>query len=267
MKSYINHLVETINNGIFEDNDRELELALFHLFHCSNFDFEYERLIQNFEKNIPIANQLGYTIFKGIKIYLENKVLTPGPETIYLLEKVILFLKKHPKNYSVLDLCAGSGIFSVIVAKLFKNCQVVASDIDSQAIAILKKNKGHDLKNLKVVQGNMFDGLNQQVFDLIISNPPYVKTGDIQFLPTFVRDYAPKIAINGQGDGLFFHRKILNEGHNFLSPNGRLFLECESGQSNAIIQLAKQYFWEIITIYKNKIGDIRSFLLKSNKLK
>jgi len=111
------------------------------------------------------------------------------------------------------------------------------------------------------MQGNLFEPVQGMVFDVIISNPPYVKSGAIDLLPRFVRDFVPFIAINGGEDGLFFHRAIMSGARDFLRLGGSLFIECEDDQDKELESIAIKFSWEIKDKFPNRHGKIRGFRL------
>ena len=257
----VGKLNTVINASLFEDKEREIEVALYHLSRFSNNNEVLLALIEDFRKGVPIANQIGYTTYKECEFMLGNKVLTPGLETFILLNNIEKHIKKNPIN-KILDLCTGSGIFAITIAKFYK-CQIFATDISEDVLNIAKKNANNNNCDISFIKSDMLESkeLADMKFDIIISNPPYVKTGEIHQVPNFVRNYAPKLAIDGGVDGLFFHKEILKKSNKFLENSGVLFLECEEGQFEDIYLLTKQHNWKILEKYSNKYGIIRGIKL------
>lgn len=245
--------------GNFEDIDGGLKLALYHLKKSKFSETELKKIEEGLRQNIPVPHIIGYTLICDIPIIINRYVIHPGPETVILIEKTVRYIKAMNVK-DVLDLCTGSGAIAVVVAKKC-NVAVVGTDVSKQALKIAKRNASTNNTQVEFIQGNLFQPVRDRVFDVIVSNPPYVKTNEIDVLPRFVRDFAPKIAIDGGGDGLFFHRAILSQAKSFLRKYGCLFLECEDNQDVDILNLCQTYNWNIKEKYSNKHGNIRGFKL------
>lgn len=263
--NFLKIIRDIILNGKFEDNDRELELAFYHLERSKKVDDEYRRLLEGLKKDIPVSRIVGYSLVCGIPIRIDENVLDPGPETVTLVEEAIKYTESEHVS-SALDLCCGSGAIAVAIAKLCRTVSVTAIDISKSALEIAQLNVLTNNVKIEFLQGNLFQPVEGRRFDIIVSNPPYVKTDAITSLPRFVRDFAPRIAIDGGTDGLDFHRKILSQAGNFLNNRRPLFLECEDGQDVDILQLCRFNNWDIAEKYFNRYGRIRGFkLVKKEK--
>jgi release factor glutamine methyltransferase len=248
-----------LEKGEIEDLQSALGLASFHLDCCEEGDVELVKIIDGINKNIPIPYIIGYTQICGLKIVINKNVLNPGPETVTLIEKTSEYINR---NYTsqVLDLCTGSGAVASVLASKCK-ADIIATDISEKALALAKLNSIANGVNINFKQGDLFEPVKGMVFDVITSNPPYVKSGAISSLPRFVRDFAPLKAIDGGEDGLFFHRAIMLRAKEFLHPGGSLFLECEDGQDGEIENLAINFGWQIKEKFPNRHGKIRGFRL------
>jgi len=255
--------LKTIKNiilkGKFEDNNRELELAFYHLKRSRKVDDEYQRLVEGLKKGIPVSRIIGYSLVCGIPISINKDVLDPGPETVTLAEEVIKYIKlKHAS--SALDLCCGSGAVATAMAKTCK-IHVTAIDISEPALKMARINALTNNVKIEFLQGDLFQPVEGRKFDIIVSNPPYVKTAEIASLPRFIRDFVPKIAIDGGVDGLYFHRRILLQAGEFLNNLGSLFLECEDEQDKDIIKICYLNSWDVVEKYLNRYGKVRGFKL------
>lgn len=248
-----------LEKGETEDLSRELSLSLYHIENSNNPEKSFTSIISGLKKSIPIPHIIGYTLVDDIPIIIDKYVLHPGPETVILIKKAIEYINRSEVQ-SVLDLCTGSGAVAVSVAKRCK-ATVVATDISSQALQIARLNASQNNVAVSFLQGDMFQPVAGRIFKIIISNPPYVKTAAIKSLPHFVRNFAPKITIDGGSDGLLFHKIILSKAKRFLSTHGCLFLECEDGQDIEIIDLCSAFRWEVEDKYPNRYGNIRGFRL------
>lgn len=241
-----------------EDLQSALALVSFHFDNCECNDVEFEAILSGITNNVPIPYIIGYTLICGSRIIINKDVLNPGPETVTLIEMAIEYANNYPLN-QVLDLCTGSGAVAISLAKKC-NAAITATDISVNALAVARLNASENKVGIDFLQGDLFEPVRGMVFDIIITNPPYVKTGEINKLPGFVRNYAPITAINGGEDGLFFHRAILSGARNFISPGGSLFMECEDRQDVDVEELAIEFGWEVKKRFPNKHGNIRGFM-------
>lgn len=257
--NFLKIIRDIILNGKFEDNDRELELAFYHLERSEKVDDEYRRLIEGLKKSTPVSRVIGYSLVCGIPISINEDVLDSGTETVTLLEKAVKYIRSM-RVLSALDLCCGSGAIAIAIAKLCK-VWVTAIDISELALKMARLNALTNNVEIEFLQGDLFQPVEERKFDIIISNPPYVKTAKIASLPRFIQDFAPKIAIDGGPDGLYFHRKILSRAGKFLNNRGPLFLECEDEQDGETEELCYLNNWEITEKYTNRYGKIRGFKL------
>lgn len=194
-------------------------------------------------KGEPLDKIFGKKDFYGLEFKVNSFVLSPRSETELLAEQVVLACGDN--NFDVLDLCTGSGAIAVAVKKN-SNCRMFACDISKNALEVAKYNaKTYDCK-IKFCQSDMFAGLNKkQKYDIIVSNPPYIKSGDIEGLDKEVKFFDPLIALDGGDDGLLFYKKIASESPQFLKKNGMLFLEIGFGQAKDVAKLLRKNFVKI----------------------
>lgn len=223
---------------------------------------EYNANIQRVILGEPIQYIVGKQEFMGIEFIVNSNVLIPQPDTEILVEKAIEVMKsmEEPK---VLDLCTGSGSIAVSIAKNVAEAKIVATDISVEALEVAKQN---DKENkIKFIQSDLFENINEK-FDIIVSNPPYIKTEEIKQLSKQVQN-EPKLALDGGQDGLYFYRKIIEEAHNYLNENGYLCLEIGEDQKEQvveIIQSSKHY--SNIKAYKDLANNDRVIILSSDFL-
>lgn len=198
----------------------------------------------------PIAYLTGITHFFNCELHVRPGVLIPRPDTETLVEQALQLFRNVIgfESPRVLDLCTGSGAVAVAIAKHAAAAQVTATDIADTAIEVARQNIETlglgDRVSLK--QGDLFDALAGDVdptpFDLIVSNPPYIATGQLAGLPRNVRDYEPKLALDGGPDGLDPHRRILQGAQDrWLRAGGRVMLEIAYDQNDSALELAGQY--------------------------
>ncbi len=188
----------------------------------------------------PLWYVIGDTEFYGYKIKVDNRVLIPRPET----EELVLNAKKVIRpEHKVLDLCTGSGAIAIAV-KLETGANVDASDISTDALELAKENAKLNDADINFIHSDLFNDIDG-VYDVILSNPPYIKTGDIENLQKEVKR-EPILALDGGSDGLSVYRLIAQHFDKHLAPNGTLILECGIGQSQEICQLFAGYETSVI---------------------
>lgn len=194
----------------------------------------------------PLSQVLGYTDFLGLRISVNGDVLCPRQETELLAEQGIIYLKSK-KRARALDLCTGSGCIAVALAK-FTDADVTASDVSEDALRVARKNAEQNGARINSVRSDAFEGIDG-IYDLIVSNPPYIPTAEIETLDSEVKDFEPRLALDGGEDGLDFYRIIAKNAACRLSDGGMLLLECGKGQSEQIIKLLTQFDCNVIYDY------------------
>lgn len=206
-------------------------------------------------KGKPLSYIIGNTEFYGREFNVNENVLIPRPETEILVEKVIADIKHFDRQIRVLDLCTGSGIIGITLA-LETNSKVVCSDISTGAIDVATSNKNKLNANVEIIKSDLFSKI-QGKFDIIVSNPPYIKSADMLKLDSTVKDYEPHLALDGGDSGLEFYKKIINQAPNYLNPNGKLYFEIGIEQSGDITELLNKDFKNINIVKDyNKIDRV-----------
>ena len=166
-------------------------------------------------KSEPLSNIFGFVEFYGLRFDVNKKVLSPRMETEILVEEAIKKIRECDLR-TVLDLCTGSGAIAVTVAK-YTDCKVAASDISKQALAVAQGNADKNDVKVDFILSDLFKGLKKnKKYDIIISNPPYIKSGDIEKLDIEVKKYDPRLALDGGEDGLDFYRQIVEDSPRHL---------------------------------------------------
>ena len=197
---------------------------------------ESRRIAEIVEKRlsgIPLWYIFGDTEFYGCTIKVDGRVLIPRPETEMLADIVI---KTAEEGNKILDLCTGSGCVAVAVAKAREDLIVTASDISEDAIELARKNAKFNTVDVNFIVSDLFAKVRGR-FDMIVCNPPYIKSEEIPNLQREVREHEPIIALDGGKDGLDFYRRIAKEVRSYINKGGMLIMECGEGQANDIIQL------------------------------
>lgn len=198
--------------------------------------------IEKIKKGYPLQYITHYQEFMGIKFEVNENVLIPQPDTEVLVEKTIEIVQKcYPKednrNIKILDLCTGSGAIAISLKKYLPSVQVFASDISKKALEIAKTNAKKNDVQIKLIESNMFENINEK-FDIVVSNPPYIKTDEITKLSSQVQN-EPRLALDGGKDGLDFYRIIQKNIKNYLYENGILLMEIGYDQGQAVASMFK----------------------------
>ena len=209
----------------------------------------------------PIQYIIGKQEFMGIDFKVNPSVLIPQPDTEILVERTIEILK-HLKEPKVLDLCTGSGAIAVSIAKYVPNSIIFASDISKQALEIARQNDNENKVNF--VHSNLFENIDGE-FNVIVSNPPYIKTSEIQKLSKEVQN-EPLLALDGGQDGLFFYREIIKQAHKYLEEQGYLCIEIGEDQKEQVITLINNCsYYKNIQAFKDLSGHDRVIICEKNK--
>jgi release factor glutamine methyltransferase len=211
----------------------------------------------------PLQYILGYEEFLGLKLVVGPGVLIPRPETEFMAEYAIKTLITHHSSLNILDLCTGTGCLALAIAKEFPDFKVYGTDISDIAINYANINlEINHIKNVRFLRGRLFQPLREifndscsfEGFDLIILNPPYIKTTEIKNLQPEIREWEPLIAIDGGSDGLDFYREIIPDARCFLKDQGLIMMEVGEGQSSSVIKMLESSGYEGIESIKDYAG-------------
>ena len=197
---------------------------------------KYFQYINKLKNGIPLQYITNNQEFMKLNFFVDENVLIPRADTEILVEEVIS-LANDDKN-KILDVCTGSGAIAVSLAKYIKNSNVMAIDISKEALKIAEKNAFNNNVNIKFIESDLFNNLEENDFDIIVSNPPYIRENVINELSIEVK-HEPKIALDGGKDGLDFYRKLSSESYKYLKEDGYLCLEIGYDQKNEVIEILK----------------------------
>lgn len=207
---------------------------------------ELRGLVKRAGEHEPVAYLIGHTEFYSLPIKVNPACLIPRPETEFLVERAIDFLRKRQGPQHVLDLCSGSGCIAVAIAKNVKDCSVIATDISGDALKVAAENvkAGKLDEKIQLLEGDLFapviDQLDGGKFDLIVSNPPYVSDIEYEKLAANVKDYEPKDALYAGLDGLDVYKRIADGIGEHLKDEGALLLEIGYAQGDAVRDMLQQ---------------------------
>ena len=195
--------------------------------------WEYFVNIEKMTNGVPLQHITHSQEFMKMDFYVDENVLIPRPDTEILVEEVIKIAQKI-ENPKILDLCTGSGARAISIAKNVPNATVYAIDISDAALSIARKNAKKLETKVKFIKSNLFNKLEKMKFDIIVSNPPYIKRKDINFLSKEVQK-EPEIALDGGIDGLDFYRKITEQAIEYLKLGSYLCYEIGYDQKDEVM--------------------------------
>lgn len=215
------------------------------------------RLIEERLKGRPIAYIVNNREFMGLDFYVKEGVLIPRPDTEILVEEIIE-LCKGKDDLDILDIGTGSGAITVSLAKYIEKSRLTSLDISEIALEIAKKNAKSNgvIDKINFIKSDLFQqivGTNLK-FDIIVSNPPYIRKRDIDELHTQVKDYEPYNALEGGIDGLDFYRNITEQSKNYLKPGGILAYEVGHDQAEEVVKIMQNNGYNKIYIKKDLQG-------------
>ena len=201
--------------------------------------FEYFVNIEKLTKGIPLQHITHTQEFMKMDFFVDENVLIPRPDTEILVEEVIKIAKKI-ETPKILDLCTGSGVIGISIAKNVPDSQIYAIDISEKALDVAKINtkRMKDERQIKLIKSDIFEKLKKEKYDIIVSNPPYIKKDDITYLSEEVKN-EPKMALDGGVDGLDFYRKITKQGIEYLKLGSYLCFEIGYDQKEEVTDIIK----------------------------
>jgi len=226
----------------------------------------FRALVQRAAEQEPIAYLTGKAHFFNLEFEVTRDVLIPRPDTETLVENVLQLARNQPGMTAprVLDLCTGSGCIAAAIGYHLKNAVVVATELSPAAVVVARRNieRLGLTGRVTVEQGDLFEPLRHlvdaQPFQLVVANPPYIPTGQLDALDRSVRDYEPLAALDGGLDGLGLHRRILAEAPARLVPGGRVYLEIAFDQGALAREVAAGYpEFEDVRMLKDSAGRER----------
>ena len=216
---------------------------------------DYFKLIKKLIEGVPLQHITHQQEFMKLMFYVDENVLIPRPDTEILVEEVIK-LAKSINAKKILDLCTGSGAIAVSLAKYIEGSQITATDISRKALSIAKLNAtNNDVEDrITFVSSDLFQNISEEKYDIIVSNPPYIKRKVIKTLDEEVKR-EPIIALDGGNDGLDFYKKIIGNAYQYLKYKGYLCLEIGYDQKDEVIDLINKEEKYIDTYSKKDLFD------------
>ncbi len=277
---------EFLKKSSIEDSNREAEIIITNCLGIDRTvlyrdnpvidkyqDDKINEFLRRRKKREPLQYIIGNVDFYGLKIEVGKGVLIPRPETELLVEKAIKTMKNEAINVTyILDLCTGSGCLALALAKEFPEAKVYGTDISEIAIRYSKKNAEiNRIKNVYFFKGNLFEPIRKHIksqtpnlkFDLIVSNPPYIKRDDIKYLQSEIKDWEPVKALDGGIEGLDYYKIIIPEAKFYLRQGGYLILEIGENQFKKVKEIAEETGFLENSVVKDYSGIERIFIAKN----
>ena len=224
---------------------------------------DYNKYLIRRSKKEPIAYLLGEKEFWSKKFLVNKDTLIPRPETELLVEKLVSIYKKN--RITILDIGTGTGCIILSLLSELKNSKGIAVDISSKAIVVANKNAyKFNLSDRIKFLNKSFENLYGKKFDLIVSNPPYIKRSDIKNLSEDIKKFEPRIALDGGNDGLDLIKKVIYKSRKILKINGTLALEIGNEQLNKVSKILIDSKFRIKCVIKDYKNNARCVLANNS---
>lgn len=220
---------------------------------AADWEEEFKTLIKKRSEHIPLQYITGEQEFMGLKFHVNSNVLIPRQDTETLVEEA---LKHIRPGMSVLDMCTGSGCVLISILKKTYGVTGVGTDISKQALNVAKENARINEVSAVFERSDLFDNV-MDTFDVIVSNPPYIRSGEIPALMPEVAEFEPTIALDGKEDGLFFYRKIISKSREYLKPEGMLLFEIGYDQGQQVSEMMRFAGFTEVQVIKDLAGHDR----------
>lgn len=226
---------------------------------------KYWELIALRCKRIPLQQLTGTQCFMGYDFIVNESVLIPRQDTEILVEQV---LNDGAQNCFVLDLCSGSGCIPLSIKLLGNSGMTIGCDISKEALSCAGKNAERLNAAVSFYEGDLFEAVPLEYrgsFDIITSNPPYIRSGEIDTLMPEVKDHEPHMALDGGEDGLVFYRRIADEAGSWLKKGGRIYMETGFDQAGDVSRIFEEKGYKEIKVIKDHAGLDRVVACKSGE--
>ena len=232
----------TDRTALYAHGDRELTGAE---------EAGYLEMIGDRAKRIPLQHILGKTEFMGLTFLVNSSVLCPRPDTEILVEEMLRYLHDGMR---ILDIGTGSGCILLSLLHYSNDCQGIGTDISGEALQLAETNAEKlGEERALFIKSDLFEKIEEN-FEIIVSNPPYIKSDEIEGLMPEVRDHEPHLALNGGGDGLFFYREITKKAKEHLPGGGMLFYEIGCEQGEAVKRIMEEAGYQEVVVIKDFSG-------------
>ncbi len=258
----------------FEESRLNAELLLAHVLRLRRLDLylqfdrpltdeetsEFRSLFRRRLHHEPVQYILGETEFMGLRILVDSRVLIPRPETELLVEKGLEWLRGSSlQRPRVLDIGAGSGNIPVALAHFMPEAEIATLDVSGEALAVAAENvRLHAAHNVRLVQGDIrSDVLAGEMFDMVLSNPPYIPLEEFRALAPEVRDFEPRAAMTDDGDGYSYVRRIAEFAGKHVTQGGALLMEVGHDQAGAAAECCRSAGFSDVRLFEDFAGISR----------
>lgn len=208
------------------------------------------------ERRVPLQYLMGSCEFMGYTFEVDERVLIPRQDTECLVELAVKKIRqtlREQASCQVLDICTGSGCIGISVKLLCPEAEVTLSDVSEGALDVAKKNAWNLGASVRTIESDLFENI-QGSYDYILSNPPYIPSRVIEGLMPEVREFEPRIALDGTEDGLYFYRAIAEDAVGYLRPGGWLIFEIGQEQGEDLLSILREQGFENTEIKKDLAG-------------
>lgn len=224
-----------------------------------NLAHRFEAAVIRLVTDEPVQYVIGETDFMGLRIQCDARALIPRPETELLAGCAEEFLRDQPGTPVAVDVCTGTGCIACALASRVPRARILATDLSSAALELARENARLLSVAVEFFQTDLLAGVAADSVDLVVSNPPYVATGACDRLPRTVRDFEPRLALDGGRDGLRMISRLVEEAARVLTSKGRLMMEIGDEQADAVTEILCQSCppFQILTVKSDYAGRAR----------
>lgn len=209
----------------------------------------YRQWLEKRATHYPLEYILGKQEFMGLGFKVNENVLIPRQDTEILVERVL----STAKGKKVLDMCTGSGCIAISIAKLVETEVTHAVDISKGALEVARENAKLNEVSVEFIESDLFTNVVEK-YDIIVSNPPYIESEVIETLMPEVKQYEPRLALDGTADGLYFYEKISKEARKYLTESGEIFYEIGYNQGEAVTNILREAGFSYVEVIKDLAG-------------
>lgn len=213
---------------------------------------DYKSMIKQRSEHIPLQYITGQQNFMGLDFYVDENVLIPRQDTESVVEQAVKYIGNN--KFKVLDMCTGSGCIAITIDKMCTNTEVTAVDLSENALEVAKRNSIDNDADVEFINSDLFTKVEDK-YNVIISNPPYIKSSVINTLDEEVKLHEPIMALDGTEDGLEFYRNISQEAtKHFIDNEGMLFYEIGCEQADDVSRILRKNGYTQIKVIKDLAG-------------
>jgi release factor glutamine methyltransferase len=224
----------------------------------------YEAWISRRLNREPVQRILGYAYFRNLRLDLDEHTLIPRPDTESVVDAALEAVDRRGGSCRVLDLGTGTGAISISIAQERPSCDVYATDHSEGALQVARRNAARAGVAVRFYRADLASGLDSLAgsIDVLVSNPPYIRSTGIPKLAAEVRDWDPHAALDGGPDGLDFYRRIFVEAASLLASGAGVVLEVGDGQAEAVLELGRRAGYDPLRTYADLTGMPRAVVLR-----